>query len=266
MSREERLEELKGKQKELFSHWHDMKVRVTKKLYKLLTDLNQGPLPILYGDDDLVSIDVGCDYYGEKEAKWKVRDTIYFKTKEGKREFASDIELYITDIRISVNVGTCGTWDLRDEGQWSRILLLKNIFDHQDDIIRELSQIIDLSEIDERAEVSREIDKINREISREKEQAEEAEFRKLLVPGKLLAELGQHWVYPDGEHGKFVPHYYHHELITKLTEVSVLTQDADYKWITHRRKLKDVMWQLKNKRLFIVNSKDDIPPEEEDSK
>ena len=278
MEQLERIEQLKERQKELYDHWKYMKQMVTFKLYELLDQLNIAPLPIFKTGDEIVEIDIPYSY-GEKDAEWEVRETIYFKNDEGKRDFASDICLYIDSKRISVNIGTCGRWDLRDKGQWSRILLLKEIFYHEEDIIRELSKIVDVSEIDERYAISRELDQINRTIQQAKNEEERKEWIVKIKNAKWLGKLGKHWEYdkgPDGfidpdSPGKYINHYYNLEKINKVTDKSILTNECDndgspYNWINHRLDLSSVISKLKRKDLYLITDLNEFPPQDEGSK
>lgn len=276
MDQLERIEQLKARQKELFDHWHYMKQMVTFKLYELLNSLNIGPSEIFKTDDEMVSIDVNP--YGQN-AKWEIREGIYFKDDEGGRDFGSSIDLYISDVRVRVNLGSCGTWDLRDKEEWSRLLLVKQIFDHEEDIIREISKLVDISEVDERNAISRELDQINRSIQQAKDEQERKEWIEKIKNAKWIGRLGSSWEYdrgPDGQIlpdgiGHYVSHYYCLDKIVKVTDKSILTNEcsnegSEYSWIHHRLDLKLVIYKLKRKDLYLITDLNKFPPQDEGSK
>ena len=271
----ERLEELRKQQKELYEMFHIQRREAAVKLYSLFTDLNQGPLALYpLRDDAYVQID-DSDWPRKEGFVWKVTTNVKFVNQDPDKtgyDFGSDFELYITNLEIRVNHGSCGEWGLEDKGQWSRLLLMKNIFDHQDDIIRELNQIINIAILKELGDVNIEIDRINRVLREAKDKEEREATLKLLKPGLYISSLGRHWVYSDHDYntGHYEYHYYGHQKIIKVTEASVFTHDVEnngfeYTWITHRRKLKDIVWQLNSKRLYLIEDINQTPPEVEAS-
>lgn len=256
----ERLEELQNKYIEVFEKWSAQKEKVTQVLYKILNDLNLGPAPLLpLREFEFVSID--RDNWLEPNQKWKVRKEIYFvnqdPTRDREYDFGSSFSLYITNEHITVNHGSCGEWGLSDKGQWSRLILMKAIFDHEQDIIDTLNPLIDYSVREELHDISNSIDEINRAIERAQVEKEEAEVKKNIKLNKYICIKKKDW-----ETNKFI--FVGHEQIIKITEKTVTTSDP---WGCHRRyKINQLIFKLRVKTLYIVDNKDVTPPEESDSK
>lgn len=257
-----RLEQLKEQESVLSENYKSQRRRATIKLYDILKDLNNGPCELLIPDPVQNPVNIDTRYWSyDSEDDWEVREEIRFKAwKNDERgyDFGSDIDIYITKDDIKINHGSCGTWGLEEKGQWSRILLIKAIFDHQGDIIREMSQIVNLDKIKELYKVRNEISKINEEIRKEALAKETEEVRSLLFKsvGKYLATKGRHWCWPkDGEaEGHYEYHYYNHEKIEGITQKSVLTSEASYNWVQHRHKLDSIIYDLRNHNLYIVDN------------
>ena len=137
-----------------------------------------------------------------------------------------------------------------------------------------MSEVVDMSEVEERYKVSREIDQINTDLEKAKIAREEEKIRKQLKPGMYLASIKTHWEYPKredgsidwGADGKQVNRYSAFEKIVKVTEASVMTTEHQYNWINHRRPIRDVINQLRWKHWYLIDDLNAIPPEEEDSK
>ena len=267
MNEIDKLDELREQQKELAQKWHAQVVAVTDKLYNdLLGPLNNGPSQLYYPEDKTISID---DYdWPEREGfKWKVRVDVKFckqpddTTSRLDYDFGSGFDLYITNFEIKVNHGSCGTWGLEDKGQWSRILLIKAIFDHQDDIIRELDKIIDISIGRSLTMITREIDNIERDIRLAKEKREKEEVLSTITIGKYFAKRGYHWEWDEVEESKKVYHFYDIEKIVKITDKNFIIKDnyGD----THFRNKDIWLMKIKNKTMYVINSKDEECPQEE---
>ena len=268
----ERLDNLRARQKELFNNWSVVKKNVTIRLHELLNNYNIGNVPLFWPDDYRVGIEGKS--WKDDGTEWVVYRTIEFQTEDGKRDFGSNFDLRISNLKITVNLGTIGSWGSDDKCQLSRINLVQSIFLHEQEIIDEMSKVVDMSEVEERWKVAREIDQINDDIQKARIAREEKVIKAKLKPGMYLATIGEHWVYPKrpdgstdwGAMGKKVKHYTAFEKITKITEVSVMTTEEQYKWINHRHPIKDVVNQVIWKHWHIVDDLNAIPPEEEDSK
>lgn len=274
----ERLEELQQQRKEYADKWHEQRVAVTKALYSILEDLNTGPAPLLPLREDEV---VGIDTEGYGSPDWQVRKEIYFVNQDPKNEtrgydFGSYFSLYITAKHIQVNHGSCGTWGLEDKGQWTRLILMKAIFDHEKDIIDTIAPLVDLSVKSKFYEADHAINEINRAIEKAKSDKEKAEIRAKLAPGKWLALKSSRWIYDldengqrdwDKRHKEF--YYTDFQKIVKITEVSVLVNECDnqgspYTWINRRLKLDQVLRDIQYHNLNIIDSPNQTPPQEDE--
>ena len=266
----EQLEDLRKRQEELYNKWTAQRIAVTEKLYGVLNLLNLGPAPLLeLRDQEMVSID--RDKWLNPDQKWKVRKEIYFvnqdPTRDRSYDFGSSFSLYITDTHITVNHGSCGEWGLEDKGQWSRLILLKGIFDHEQDIIDSISPLIDYSIREELSEVSYSIDEINRAIERAQREKEDLEIKQTIKLNKYICSLGNNWKEETDDQGnvhwKKYKSYVGHEQIINITDKTVTTSDP---WSCHHRyKISDLIFKLKHKYLYIVDNKEVTPPEETDS-
>ena len=268
----ERLDNLRARQQELFNNWNVVKQNVTNRLYELLNNYNQGNVPLYWSDDYKAGIEGKS--WRDDGTEWVVYKTIEFQDPDGKRDFGSSFDLRISNLRITVNMGSIGSWGSDDKCQLSRINLVQSIFLHEQELIDEMSKVVDMSEVEERYKVSREIDQINSDLEKAKVMREELVFRVKLKPGMYLANLGKRWEYPKNEDGstnwdvipKEVRYYTAFEKIVKVTEVSVMTTEHRYNWINHRHRIKDVINQLRWKHWYLIDDLNAIPPEEEDSK
>ena len=268
----ERLDNLRARQHELFNNWNVVKENVTKRLHELLNNYNQGNVPLYWSEDYKAGIEGKS--WKDDGTEWVVYRTIEFQDPDGKRDFGSNFDLRISNKRITVNIGTIGSWGSDDKCQLARINLVQSIFLHEQDLIQAMSEVVDMSEVEERYKVSREIDQINDDIQKAKMAREEAEVRRKLKPGMYLATIGSHWVYPKNEDGstdwkgdgKQVRHFTPFEKIVKITDVSVMTTEHHYNWINHRHPIKEVVNQVRWKKWYIIDDLNAIPPEEEDSK
>ena len=277
MTEIERLNELQEKRKELYAKWHVRLENVTQKLFSILNDLNTGPLPLLpLREDEVVSIENGDCF--DKDVIWKVRKEIYFVSQDPEDksyDFGSSFSLYITNKNITLNHGSCGTWGLEDKGQWSRLILMKAIFDHQQDIIDSLSPLIDVTDRNEFYKVDREINQINRDIEKAKTERERAEIRSSLKEGKFLAKIGKRWEYARKENGDidfekeghYIYFYRDFEKIYKITDKTVITQECynDGSVIgwqpKHHNKIEQIITNIKYNYLAIIDDVNQTPPE-----
>lgn len=283
MTEIERLDELKKQREVYYKKWRERLQLVTKELFGILNQLNTGPLELLpLREDEVVSIDSGS--YIDKDVTWEVRKEIYFVNQNPEEnrsyDFGSSFSLYITNKNIKLNHGSCGTWGLEDKGQWSRLILMKGIFDHEQDIIDTLTPLIDLSDRNEFYKLDREINQINRDIEQAKNERERAQIRTTLKPGKYLAKIGKTWEYPRKEDGSidfekdgYYRYYYHtFEKISKVTDKTVITETC-YKdgsvcgWgsKTHH-KLPQVITNIKYKTFAVIDDVNQTPPEDIGSK
>ena len=261
MTELERIDQLKERIKVLIDEWAGQRRRVTDKLYDLLEDLNLGPAPLLRNDKYTVTIDNHIRF--PREADWEVREEIRFVNQDPKSkspyDFGSSFSLYIYSNHIEINHGSCGQWGLDDKGQWSRLILMKAIFDHQDDIIRELGALLDFKVYEELWDLQCERDRIERDIENARIEREKQELLAQVKPGKWFAQLGWHWVYPEGKPSERVFHWYNCEKIVKITDKSFLTED---KYSSYRRNKDNYIYALKRKTLFIIDNPEDPVPEE----
>ena len=175
MTEIERIEALR-KEEEFYRHlWYAQEDAVQKKLFELLNQLYNGPAKLRQPrESDSVGIDYPSFSAKENGELWEVRKIITFVDPEDKHsyDFGSTFDLYITNKSIRVNNGSCGTWGLQDVCQWSRILLIKAIFDHQEDIIKEITPLIDIEVKEKLYDICREINRINDGIRKAKEEEE----------------------------------------------------------------------------------------------
>ena len=261
----ERVIELKEKVNQLGGQWVDQKRVVTNKLYSILNDLNLGPAPLLLRENQLVEI---RDYtYPEQEGfKWEVTTTVHFVNQDPTHptrdsDFGSDFYLYITNQKISINHGSCGTWDLSDKGQWSRLILMKAIFDHQQDIIDALNPLIDFKVKEAYDDVRCELERIERSIREAEEEKKKKEILANIKPGMYFANKGYHYVYDgksDTSHKE--KYYYGHQKIIKIAEKNFIVENSwgERSWM----KIDNTVWNIQNYYLFVVGSKDEVPPQE----
>ena len=267
----ERLNTLQEKSKLYWDLWDAQKKAVTEKLYSILKDLSLGPAPLLpLRENEMVSIE-GKDWLDET-CLWKVRKEIYFVNQDPTRnrdyDFGSSFTLVITNKAIRINHGSCGEWGLDDKGQWSRLILMKGIFDHQQDIIDSLSPLIDYSVREILYDVNNEIDNINRAIEQAQREKEDKEIFATVKVGKYICNKKPYWKWETDENGNEtsvkVYQYVGHEKITKISEKTITTTDP---WGYNRRyKITQIIYQLRCKSLYIVDNREVTPPEEEGSK
>ena len=264
MTEIERLEELRSKQRELGEAWKAQRKIVRKKIYEILTKLNEGSGVDLasFNEEGYCYID-DTDWPHKEGFKWKVSHQVYFKNTDPDYpnrtyDFGSSFDLYISNLEITVNHGSCGTWGKGDPAQLARLKLIVAIFEHEKDIIDELDPLINLQVCKDLTAINCEIDKINWAIQDAKRRTERAEYLKLLVPGKYLAVVGKSWRYEENS-SKQVRYYYGFEKIRKVTEKSILTDD-DYGY-SYRRDLDTYINKIRNGYVHIVDNKDATPPE-----
>lgn len=254
----EKLEILKKRHEELYDLWYAQKKAVTDKLYEILNNLSLGPAPLLpLREHEVVSIE--RDRYYHPETDWKVRKEIYFVNQDPTRDrdydFGSTFTLNISNQHITINHGSCGEWGLDDKGQWSRLILMKAIFDHEQDIIDAINPLIDYSVREELSDVSSSIDEINRAIERAQREKEEAAIKATIKVNKYICIKKKDW-----STNKY--RYVGHEQITKISEKTITTTDP---WGCNRRyKIDEIVYKLRSQQLYVVDDKEVTPPEETD--
>ena len=268
----EKVAELQKLREEHLAKWLDVKERVTRELYKILINLNEkNPAKLLYNPEKtLVDID-DYDFPKKEGLRWKIRQIIYFENQDTNKtcpwDFGSSFDLYITNLGITLNHGSCGSWGKDDKGQLSRLHLMSDIFDNEENIIQTLDPLIDFTDYKQYCDARSALDQINRAIAEAKRRQEEAELLKDVVPGKYFANIGNTWKYGKDENGKEtvkrVKYYYNFEKIDKITDKNFLTSD-DYGY-HYRRDRSSYIFRIKNKSIHVVDSKDAVPPEEEGS-
>ncbi len=271
----ERLNALQAKQEELFGKWKATRLAVGNKLYELLNELNQGPAKLFIpkGIEESGVRIKDYDWPQNPDIVWALSEEVYFKNQDPNRvrdtDFGSSFSLSINNLGIRVNHGSCGEWSMEDKGQWSRLLLIRNIFYHQEDIIRELNALIDINIYKEYNEAKSAISEINRAIEKAKREEEEKVVLSQLKAGKYLCKKGSRWVYDNDDENSLKGHYiyFYHQFskIEKVSEVTLLTTDPSYYWISHRPKIKDIVRQILMGDLYLVDSKDATPQEESGS-
>lgn len=265
----ERLDSLRQREKELMGIWENVRTRTTEKLYEILNKINIGNKPIYYNPEALVNIEKGD--YRDEEVVWQVRDCIEFLNDEARRDFGSSFDITISNKRITVNHASCGTWGSSDKCQLSRINLLQSIFLHEQDIIDELNEVVDVSSCAERWKVQHEIDQINQDILEAKRQRQREEILKNIKVGKYLASRCHKWVYPKREDGSEdwtqvgtkLYYFVIEEQIDKVCEATVKTHEFKYNWYTHQRKIKDLINQVIWGHIYILDNEDDPCPQED---
>ena len=276
------LVQLKERETELRKIWYAQRQKVTTKLYELLNDLNLGPLSLITPkEDQLVEID-NWGPFGEK-IKWKVSEEVYFfNPDENGRDFGSSFSLYVWDTKITLNHGSCGEWGLEAKGQWSRLLLMKAIFDHQEDIIRELDPLIDMSVREELWDVSSQINHSAQDLKRIENEKQTKEIISQLKPNLYLCHISKQWEYYKDEQGNFIEvdgkdGYYKKSLvpeykILKVTDKTIIAVEtfADgkeaYAWRKYHLKLSTIVENIKRKHIYVVEDLNIAPPQDEDSK
>lgn len=263
------LEELESRQDELYEKWMANKQLVTTKLFDYLDEINEGaPLKVFRRVGSVVDINDydRWKYRNNPNYKWSLHINIEFPDPENpyKSDFGSDFYLYASNIALSINHGSCGTWDKSDLGQYSRLTLMLEMFKHQDDIIEMLDQLIDLDLKQELENVSTEVTNRHDKIRWEEEERMNNEILAKAIPGKYFAEIGYHWHDTDDGGCVRVPHFYNIEKILKVTPKCFTTEDTMY-YITdrHRRDKNTYINRVKRGRLFIIDDPEQIPTQEE---
>lgn len=276
------LVQLKERETKLRKDWYTQRQNVTKKLYELLNDLNLGPLPLVIPKEDQpVEID-NWGPFGAK-IKWKVREEVqFFNPDENGRDFGSTFSLYVWDTKITLNHGTCGEWGLENKGQWSRLLLMKAIFNHQEDIIRELDPLIDMSVREELWDVSSKINSISQDLKRIEDEKKSKEIISQLKPNLYLCHISKQWEYYKDKNGNFIEvagkdGYYKRSWVSeykivKVTDKTIIALETyangteSYHWKKCHLKLSQIVGNIKRKQLYIVEDLTIAPPQDEDSK
>lgn len=268
----ERVAELQKLRQDHFNKWVEVKERVTRELYKILINLNEkNPAKLLYRPEkELVDLD-DYDFPRKEGLKWKIRQTIYFENQDPDKtcawDFGSSFDLYITNLGLTINHGSCGSWGKDDKGQLSRLHLMSDIFDNEENIIQTLDPLIDFTDYKLFCDARCALDEVNKAIAEAKRRKEEAELLKDVGPGKYFANIGTTWKYIKDDKGqeivKKIKYYYNFEKIDKITDKNFLTSD-DYGYHYRRDRL-TYIFKIKNKYIHVIDSKDAVPPEEEGS-
>lgn len=261
------LEELENQQRDLYNKWNDLKGDVYQKLLNYLDMINEGaPLQTFKRPNGKVDIDNYDSWkHRHKEGyKWSLRLDVEFPdpTDSNKSDFGSDFNLYISNLDLSLNHGTCGTWDKSDLGQYTRLKMMVAVFEHQDDIIRMLNEMIDMNIFYQMETLGTEISARHDQIRIAEEEALNKKILSEIVPGRYFAVLGYHWHYLDEGGCEKVYHFYNKEKIIKVSEKTFITQDPNYHWETHRRNKESYLFQIKTSRLFILNDINQEPTQE----
>lgn len=267
MNELERLDELRKSAEAYRECWLEQRLAVTKKLYQMLDLLNLGPAKLLpLKEKETVSID-NYRCFGQ-DVKWHVSKEIYFENQDPESKVGYDshssFSLYITPEHVTINHGSSGEWGLEDKGQWSRLILMKGIFEHEKDIIETLDHMIDMSVKEKFDKACAEINQINNDILEAKREREFNEIKKKLRPGKYLVRRGRHYIWDNEQNGHY-EYYYHTPIkIEKITEVSIFAHECDnkgieYTWIGRRLKIEDILHQLKYNELFVIDNMDEKP-------
>lgn len=277
------LKDLREQRDELASLVKIQRREVAVKLHSIYEDLNQGPLPLLpLHEDALVAIDDNPKY-GDPEYVWEVHDMVYFVNQDPSTtgyDFGSSFDLYITNKEIEINHGCIGQWGLKDKGQWSRLLLMRNIFLHEDDIIRELKQIINAEIIKELHKVQSKIMALNDKLQSIERKEFEEKTIKALKETKYLARKAYNWFYQTKEDGSIdynapmIKKYWWDDAfkIEKITDKSIIGYECDGKGRrynysrTNRLKLDEVINDIQFAHLYLVNDLTTSPQPDGDSK
>ena len=276
------LVQLKERETELRKVWYAQRQKVTTRLYEILNGLNLGPLSLITPKEDQP---VDIDNWGPfgKKIKWKVSEEVqFYNPDEDCRDFGSSFSLYIWDEKITLNHGSCGEWGLEDKGQWSRLLLMKAIFDNQDYIIQELDPLIDMSVRDELWDVSTQINNISQALRRIEDENKTKEIISQLKPNLYLCHISKRWEYYRDENGNFIEvngkdGYYKKSWVseykilkvTDKTIIAVETYDDGkeaYSWRKCYLKLPVIIGNIKRKHIYIIEDLTIAPPQDEDSK
>lgn len=276
------LIQLRERETELRKAWYTQRQKVTTRLYEILDNLNLGPLSLITPEEDRP---VEIDNWGPfgKKIKWKVSEEVYFfNPDEQSYDFGSSFSLYIWDEKITLNHGSCGEWGLEDKGQWSRLLLMKAIFDNQDYIIQELDPLIDMSVRDELWDVCTQINNISQALKRIEDENKTKEILSQLKPNLYLCTNSKHWEYYKDEKGNFIEidgkdgHYINSWIpyykILKITDKTIIAVETyndgteAYSWTKHHLKLSEIIGKIKRKNIYIIEDLTTTPPGDEDPK
>lgn len=268
MTDEERLEYLGRVKNEAALKVYEQEKAVTEKLFSLLNELNEGGVPLRpLGAQETVRIEPYGDFR-EKGVRWRLSKEIEFSAwikediEKGRRyDFGSSFSLYISSFKLSLNHGTCGTWDKSDRGQLSRLYLMTRLFENEDRIISELDAIINPQIIRDYYTASSEYSNLQDKIRDDQRKKEEEAILASIKPGMYFASVGVRWVY-NQETGQNEEkyHYYSWEKINKITEKNFLTTDRyDY---NYRRPIYHILNNLKYHYIFLINDPNDPVTEE----
>lgn len=274
------LKDLRAKRDELAESCKQQRRDAAVKLHSMLNDLNQGPLPLLeLQEGEMVDIN---DYSCFKDKSWEIREIIRFVNQDPNKvgyDFGSSFDLYITDKNVEINHGCIGQWGLKNKGQWSRLLLMRNIFLHEEDIVRELNKIIDIKMFREFDSIRSKITNLTDKLEYIEQKEKEDEILKELKSAKYLATKGVNWDYAKKEDGSYdysadmIKRYFWYNIIKieKITDVSIIgyectDEGSPWTWSTRRLKLKDTLRKIRNKELYLVDDISIAPQPEGDSK
>ena len=265
MTDQERLEYLGRVKQEAAIKVFDQDRAVTEKLYSILAELNEGGVPLRpLGSQETVRIEPYGDL-SDKGARWRLSKEIEFSAwikediEKGRRyDFGSSFSLYISSFKISLNHGSCGTWDKADRGQISRLYLMARIFENEDRIISELDAMINPQIIRDYYQASADYNNLDRQIKEAQRKKEEEELLATIKPGMIFARRGYHY-YSNGRQY----HWYDCEKITKITDKNFLVQDSYGD--AHRRDKTYCLYCLKSKALYLINTPEDPVPQGDDA-
>ena len=159
---------------------------------------------------------------------------------------------------------------------------MKAILDHQEDIIRELDLLINMSVREELWDVSTKINDISQALKRIEDEKKTKEIISQLKPNLYLCHISKQWEYYKDENGNFievdgkdgyykkswVPEY----KILKVTDKNIITVEAytdgteAYPWRKYHLKLSQIIGNIKHKYIYIIEDLTIAPPQDEDSK
>lgn len=213
--------------------------------------------------------------------KWEVYFTINFLTEDEGRikkgfdyEFGCSIDVTINDGGLDLNYGTCGHYTRHDKGLMSRAMFIPKLWENEDAMVAICKATLNMNDYEERYNVYRKIEQINRDIKKAEEARKRNEILAQLRKAKYICNRREDEVLKKDENGNYVEDehynyvvekrvykYYNHEEIKKITDRNVLTTDTCYK-DNHRRNIDEVISKIQRGNLFLqteLTYQEDIP-------
>ena len=122
---------------------------------------------------------------------YKVMFELCFMDEEGKSDFGSDATFYFEseDGFLKTNYGTMGTYSKHDIYQVKRVHLISDIFDNIEEVENILKELVSGEECAALAEIDQEIDEIESEIYKIKQEYRNNELKNIednLKPGSIV--------------------------------------------------------------------------------